>query len=283
MKLCLWKHLSDVCEKIKILDVGAMYVGDENVYNKISGISIVFGFEPDKKECEKLNYDSENNQIYFPYFIGDGTTGIFRKCNQNMTSSFYEPNTKLLKKFQYLEELTKVKSRTEEKTKRLDFFEEIADADYLKVDAQGSEVDIFNGAEKLLTDNILVVHTEVCFIPLYKGQPLFAEIDQLLREKGFLFHKFSEKCICGRSFKPMYIKDKPFKAISQMMWTDAVYVKNFMDFDSLSSEKLLKLAIILHDVYQSYDMANLVLESYDKKNGSELAVYYKNSFTRRSA
>ena len=98
MKLCLWTHLSEVCEKIKILDVGAMFIdGDVTVYDKIAGISIVFGFEPDKKECEKLNYESENNQIYFPYFIGDGTTGTFRKCNQNMTSSFYEPDTDLLK------------------------------------------------------------------------------------------------------------------------------------------------------------------------------------------
>ncbi len=284
MKLCLWKHLSEVCEKIHIIDVGAMAIeGNDVLYDRISGISRVFGFEPDEVECEKLNYDSENNQVYFPYFIGDGTTGTFKKCNQNMTSSFYEPNTELLKKFQCLEEFTRVETRTEEKTKRLDFFEELTDADYLKVDAQGSEVDIFNGAEKLLTDSILVVHTEVCFIPLYKGQSLFAEIDQSLRKRGFLFHKFAERRICGRAFKPMYIKDKPYIPISQMMWTDAVYVKNFMEFDALPDEKLLKLAIILHDVYESYDMANLALESYDKKNGSELAMFYKNSFTRKIA
>ncbi len=284
MKLSLSKHLSDVCGKIQIIDVGAMAVeGNANIYERISDISVVIGFEPDIKECEKLNYDSGNNQVFFPHFIGDGTTGTFRKCNYNMTSSFYEPDTELLKKFQCLEELTKVETRTEEKTKRLDFFEEIADADYLKVDAQGSEVDIFNGAEKLLTDSILVVHTEVCFIPLYKGQPLFAEIDQSLREKGFLFHKFTDRKICGRAFKPMFIKERPCDAISQMMWTDAVYVKNFMEFDSLPDEKLLKLAIILHDVYQSYDMSNLALESYDKKNGSELAMFYKNSLTRRIA
>ncbi len=284
MKLCLWKHLSDVCEKIQIIDVGAMAVGgDTNVYERISGISTVIGFEPDMEECEKLNYNSGNNQVFFPHFIGDGTTGTFRKCNQNMTSSFYEPDTELLKKFQCLEELTRVETRTEEKTKRLDFFEEIADADYLKVDAQGSEVDIFNGADKLLTSSVLVVHTEVCFIPLYKGQPLFAEIDQSLREKGFLFHKFANRKVCGRAFRPMRIRDKPYTSISQMMWTDAIYVKNFMDFDSLPDGKLLKLAIILHDVYQSYDMANLALESYDKKNGSELSTFYKNSFTRRIA
>ena len=198
-----------------------------------------------------------------------------------MTSSFYEPDMNLLGKFQCLVELTNVESRTDEQTKRLDFFEELVDADYLKVDAQGSEVDIFNGAEKLLTNSILVVHTEVCFVPLYKNQPLFAEIDQALRKKGFLFHRFTG--ISGRPFKPMYIKGKPQSPISQMMWTDAIYVKNFMEFDLLSDSKLLKLAIILHDVYQSYDMANLALEVYDKKNDSELATYYKNSFARKSA
>ena len=280
MKLCLWKHLCNVCEKILILDIGAMHIeGDKNVYDRISGMSKVFGFEPDKTECDKLNRMGGDGK-YFPYYIGDGTTGTFRNCNANMTSSFFEPNTDLLKKFQCLEEFTQVKNRTEEQTMQLDSLENVAKADYLKVDAQGSEVDIFSGADKLLTDEIVLVHTEVCFIPLYTGQPLFAEIDQSLRSKGFLFHKFAG--MCGRSFKPMRMKP-PTKYISQMLWTDAVYVKNFMDFDSLPDSKLMKLAIILHDVYQSYDMANLALEAYDKKQGSELARFYQNSFKRRTA
>ncbi len=279
----LSKHLCNVCPEIKIIDVGAMVVGDnKNAYDKISDTSKVFGFEPDKEECSKLNHDSDNNRTYFPYFIGDGTTGTFRRCNENMTSSFFEPNTELLEKFQSLAEFTAVENRTEEKTVPLDSFEELTVADYLKVDAQGSEVNIFNGAKKLLSNGMLVVHTEVCFVPLYIDQPLFAEIDQKLRSLGFLFHKFPYKGICGRAFKPMSIANKPFSPISQLMWTDAVYVKDFTKLDQLSDDKLLKLAVILHDMYSSYDMANLALEAYDKKTGSELAKVYRNTLTKEN-
>lgn len=283
-RFCLWKHLSEVCEKIKIIDVGAMAVeGDNCSYKNIidPAISTIIGFEPNETECGKLNYSSGNNCIYLPYFIGDGKTGVFRTCNHNMTSSFFEPNVELLGKFQGLAELHQVTSYDEEQTKRLDDLEEIRGADYLKIDVQGSEVDVFNGALKLLQDDFVIVHTEVCFVPLYTDQPLFAEIDQSLRRRGFLFHRFSSPNLCGRTLKPLRVKGKENRPISQAMWADAIYVKDFNKFAELSPDKLMKMAIILHDVYSSWDMANLVLEHYDLKSGTKLSEYYKATLIRK--
>ena len=276
-KFCLWKHLSEVCEKIKIIDVGAMAVeGDACSYKNLLDpeISTIIGFEPNEKECGQLNYDSGNNCIYLPYFIGNGAEQVFRTCKYSMTSSFYEPNAELLEKFQNLAELHQVISRTSEQTTRLDDLEEIRGADYLKIDVQGSEVDVFSGARELLCD-IVIVHTEVCFVPLYIDQPLFGDVDQALRSNGFLFHKFSSPNLCGRAFKPLFIKDKENTPISQVLWADAIYVKDFNQFDEISTDKLLKMAIILHDVYNSWDMAHLALTYYDQQAGSKLAEYYK--------
>ena len=145
--------------------------------------------------------------------------------------------------------------------------------DYLKIDVQGAEVDVFNGAKNLLAD-IMVIHTEVEFVPLYIDQPLFAEVDQLLRKNGFLFHKFYRNGLAGRTFKPLSIDNNINQPLRQVLWSDVIYVKNFMDYDSIPAEKLMKLAVILHDVYGSYDLVHYILSEYDKHTSAKCAELY---------
>ena len=52
--------------------------------------------------------------------------------------------------------------------------------DFIKLDTQGSELDILHGAGSLL-DNCSGLQLEVMFSPLYEGQPLFADVDAYLR------------------------------------------------------------------------------------------------------
>lgn len=47
-----------------------------------------------------------------------------------------------------------------------------------------------------------------------------------------------------------------------------------MSLDLLSSEALLKLAVILHENYRSVDMVSFVLAAYDGKNKSDLQQRY---------
>jgi hypothetical protein len=56
----------------------------------------------------------------------------------------------------------------------------------LKIDTQGFDERVLKGAEKLLSRaSILIVETS--FEPLYKGQPLFDQIYDLLRQRGFVY------------------------------------------------------------------------------------------------
>ena len=58
--------------------------------------------------------------------------------------------------------------------------------DLLKTDAQGFDLEVLKGARGLLdTSAIALVYTEVCFVPLYEGQPLFPEIYDFLYERGY--------------------------------------------------------------------------------------------------
>lgn len=259
---------------VKIVDVGAMSLGEDNdPYARLTEAirCEIVGFEPVEEECEKLNRNARPGCCYLPYVIGDGSVQMFHECNFPMTSSLLEPNTALLAKFEDLEELVRVVATRTVTTRRLDDIPEARGADYLKLDVQGGELMVLRGARELLK-GVLVVHTEVEFVPLYKNQPLFADLDAFLRGQGFALHRIPG--FAGRPFKLFSAPHKLDGTVSQLLWCDAVYVRDFMTFDRLSLGQLLKLSAILHQNYGSYDLAALALEAHDRKTGADLAVRY---------
>jgi FkbM family methyltransferase len=261
--------------KLKVVDVGALPVdGNEEVYQDLLDRDLceVVAFEPDAALCERLNGESDGSRKFFPYFIGDGQECDFRVCRAPMTSSLYEPNAALLNLFQNLPEHLQVESRERVRTVTLDSLDSVVGTDFLKLDVQGAECAVVDGATDLLK-GVSVVHTEVEFVPLYEGQPLFAEIDQALRRNGFLFHKFLG--FAGRAFKPCMVPDQPSAMLSQMLWSEAVYVKDFTALDILTPGQLLKLAMILHEVYESVDLALLCLIEWDRREGTKVAAEYQ--------
>jgi hypothetical protein len=130
---------------------------------------------------------------------------------------------------------------------------------------------VFRAASKALK-SALVIITEVEFIPLYQDQPLFGDVDRYLRSQGFQLHTFLG--MGQRFFKPFQSPSKPGAGFRQFLWSDAVFVKDFMHFDRLAEEKLLKLALILSGVLGSHDLAALALAEYDRRNGTGYGEVY---------
>ncbi|CAE8726148.1 unnamed protein product [Polarella glacialis] len=270
--------------RVRIIDVGAMLLGEsEDVWRPLlrrGHCESVVGFEPCPEECDRLNANgpssvsagcgqaspSGSSQCSFrflPWALGDGSTGQFRRCSAAMTSSMLEPNIPLLRRFVQLEEVTTVVERSEMQTRRLDdLLPEIpgGGADFLKLDVQGYELAVLKGAVAALKE-VLVVHTEVEFVEMYERQPLFAEVDQFMRSAGFVFHRFMS--LHGRPMKPLHLVSNPLQPISQQLWADAVYVRDLWELEGYSGQQLLRLALILHEVYHSYDVVLHVLQKYD--------------------
>lgn len=61
-------------------------------------------------------------------------------------------------------------------------------ADILKIDTQGSGLDVLKGGMRVFR-GVIAVKCEVEFIPFYKNQPLFPEIVSWMDKHGFTLNK----------------------------------------------------------------------------------------------
>lgn len=262
---------------IGILDVGAAII-EQPPYQSLvdAGRGRIFGFEPNPQACEQLNREYGAPHRFLPHFIGDGRPAVFHETNWAPTGSLYEPNSPVLEKFNNLAELVTPVATHAVSTTRLDDIAEIDDIDFIKIDIQGGELAAFRNASRVLSSAVLI-QTEVEFVEIYKGQPMFADVDIFLREKHFQFHAFNG--FGGRTFKPMVVNDNANIGLRQALWSDALYVRDWMQLESLSEVKLRNYAILAHDVVRSYDLAHLVLSALDTKTGRHLAADYLGRMT----
>jgi FkbM family methyltransferase len=255
-----------------ILEVGARPIAEESepFYQLLDTFpaSRVSAFEIDDALCAELNKTCPNGVKYYSQALagGDGTVDLYETVHP-MCSSLYEPNEQLLDRYNGLEVVYKT-GISPVNTTSLDRFiseQEIGLIDFIKIDVQGAELDIFSGGKETLQSVLLIV-TEVEFIELYKNQPLFGDVSAFLSSQRIMFHKFLG--LCGRSIKPIILRND-VHASSQHMWSDAVYHRCFEDIEKLPGEGLLKLAL-LSFMYGSPDLTYFCLQIYDAQGDSEL-------------
>ena len=116
------------------------------------------------------------------------TTGevILNVGRDGGTSSLFAPNMAFLRRFPRAERFETVRRATiaADTLDRLLGAGGVADADFLKLDTQGAELGILEGAPATLA-RIFGVELEVQLGALYEGQPSFGMLDDHLRERGF--------------------------------------------------------------------------------------------------
>ena len=262
-------------QKIDVVDIGANPIDGEGEapYKALldAGLAHVYGFEPNPDALARLNSMKGPNETYVPNAVYDGKEQVLKVCHAQGMTSILEPNIELLSYFHGFPEWGKVLERITIPTVRLDDVNEIKNIDYLKIDVQGAELEIFrNGVDRL--EECLVIHTEVEFLPMYEGQPLFSEVELFLRNLGFLFHRFAP--LVSRTVQPLLVNNDKYKGLSQVFWADAIFIKDFTKFDHLDVDRLKKIALILNDIYDSSDIVLRALMAYDAKTKSNLVEKY---------
>jgi FkbM family methyltransferase len=289
---------------ITAFDVGARR-GVFDDLKLLSKNTDLIGFEPDKDECQKLNselQESKNNYksiSYYPYALGETKDKIdLNLYSQPGCSSKY-----------------KVKRKVAESFSRSDYFDEkgvfnmdvvaldsivesneVPSPDFIKIDVQGMEVEVFRGGEKCIKSSVVGIRTEAYFRELYENQPLFNDIDSVLRSFGFVPIRFLEMHEWRRLTKVKHPKlasiDIPY-SYGEMMHVDILYLldpENINITGEQDIKKYIKAALVAL-CYKNYDYAytifsNSYISAYvsDKfrinvfELISELSIKHKNEF-----
>lgn len=260
---------------LTILEVGARPVGENEPFHRLLEAlpgSRVIAIEVDSALCAELNRQARPSLRYYPHALGrTEETRPFYEAMHPMCSSLYEPDHAVLDRYHGLE-VARLKSVGTIETVSLDTFSrrhELGPIDFIKIDIQGAELDVFAGGTATLAGTLGIV-TEVEFVPLYKQQPLFGDVCRFLAEHALPFHRFLG--MCGRTLRPVLINNDP-NAMTQHLWADALFLRDLSRIDQFAPEQLLKLAVF-SNLYQSADVAVCCLLEYDRRTGTNLAAGY---------
>ena len=237
-----------------VVDIGANPIDGDPPYKKMlaNRLCTLVGFEPQPEAFKVLQEKKHDLETYLPYALGDGSKGVLKMCQAPGMSSLLTPDPRVFDCFPGFDVWARVVNEIPVETRTLDSISEIKALDYLKIDIQGSELSVFrNGIARLA--GAVAIQTEVSFVPLYKEQPVFGEIDTALRALGLIPHTFIN--LNKRMILPFNDARSPFTALNQIVEGDIVYVRDFTQPDKMSAEQLKHLAMIAHHCYSSYDLA----------------------------
>jgi FkbM family methyltransferase len=222
-----------------VVDVGCRD-GEATGWTRFGQQVHVIGFEPDAEECERLRdgYDGPARRTFVPHALGSRRgEALLHVTRFAQSSSLYEPSTEAIDRHPALTAHAEVDRRTVS----LDSLDEwVAETDgptpdFLKLDVQGAELDVLRGSERAL-ESVRALEVEVEFQPLYRGQPLFADVDAHLRERGFVLWRLRglrhlaiagaapDDLPMGASVLPDQAELLP--AGGRLSWGDAIYVRD---------------------------------------------------------
>jgi FkbM family methyltransferase len=266
------------------LEVGALPINsEEEPFHRVLRYfpsSRLLAFEVDPVLCEKLNATAAQGVRYHAVPLGRAEeTRVFHETRHPMCGSLYAPDERYADAFNGLD-VMRLDKTCEVRTASLDKFAAdhgVEGVDLIKIDVQGAELEIFQGGANLLRTVSCIV-SEVEFVPLYKDQPLFGDVDAFLRGQGFLFHKFLG--LSGRTMKPLIVNGDINAAI-QHMWSDAVFVRNLLEPAGIRDEQLLKLAVLM-ELYGSVDVAAYFLDCFDRRQGTDFARMFLHAYTGKA-
>lgn len=209
-------YLKNTLQIKTVIDCGAHNGMTALEYNSILPDATIYCFEPQKNIYEKLqeNISKKNTNIKaFNVALGDKI-----KSNVKINISSYSPSSSLLDLSDSLKKIhPHTAGVTEDITEMitLDSFASSIRFEkniLLKMDVQGYEANVLNGAKNILND-ISFIKAEVNFIELYEKQCYFEDIFDIIRPYGFTFRGLSE---IGRKNRENGLS----------MYADAIFIKN---------------------------------------------------------
>ena len=178
-----------------VVDVGCRW-GFATAWEQLGDRCQVVGFDPDVAECDRLreHYRSAPHVEVVPLALGahsgPATLHVTKDPSGN---SLYPTVTDVVERFPALAG-GQVERTVDVQLTTLDEWCARAGrerVDVIKVDTQGSELEVLQGAARTL-GTVRAVEVEVEFNTLYEGVALFGDIDGFLRDQGFVLWRLRD-------------------------------------------------------------------------------------------
>jgi hypothetical protein len=244
--------------KFDVIDVGAKGDISNLLKNIDSQYMNIIGFEPNKKEYEKL-LKIDNKRIYF-------NIGLFnKKVNKTFfitrdpsASSFFKPSKKnyIYEKKNW--DFRKIKKKIKINCQKLDHFvKKISNVDFLKIDTQGSEYEILQGSSKTLKKYSPIVLTETWSTEVYDKVKLFNEVISFMHNINYRVVDIDTAAASWRFETSLNFTeyDTPIKNGFEIL-----FIKNNNELLEQKEDKILK-TITLLDLFGYKSFAYYLLKS----------------------
>jgi FkbM family methyltransferase len=218
-------------QPLGFIDVGARGGTHDMVY-AIARQTAVLGFEPDINECNRLlgiervvspwaNFQLES--LALAEVTQEVSLHLLSEPNNH---SLLPPNADFARRYNMVKwqqvGTTLLNAVSLDSVLFGSRVEENYWGEFIKLDTQGTEFEILKGATQTLNQRCVAIVAEVSFCELYKGQKLFSNVEQLLRDHGFSFYGFMP--IHTRSRK---LLDKHTHiTVERALYADAIFFKD---------------------------------------------------------
>lgn len=223
------------------IDVGAAGELDSKWRRQITERKNVdyIGFEPDSRSYES------GNLTRLPVALGE----LERRRHLHLTakpqvSSLLRPSKAVLQRYQDVSRFDVV-GLTEMSVTPIDALALRGKYFFMKLDTQGTELEILRGATATLSKTLGIV-VEVEFQQIYEKQPLFSDLDPWLRQHGFTLEDFVTLKRWTR---------REGGGPGQLVFGDALYLKD-LDHLDLDLEGLAAFA----EIARAYSREDLLLK-----------------------